>query len=211
MIERPDASDHLMEELYDSAIPELLAINFQAVQEAGRMISSRTGNAPDHMELKLTPDFMVDSNGNLTVAPDIQKEIATETLAGLHEALGGSEVIKFVGMGGDILKYWEFVDEDNDSTPWVVVEEHGVHDEARQKGSVSAYLLPGDKRPLTYQKLLNKEIDTYGNELTRTAELVTKENRPSAVDAHTTRTSRIVKALRKVTKPPTHTPSNRWY
>lgn len=209
MLERPDAGNHLMEELYDSAIPELLAINCQTIKFASQMAG--TIHAIERAELKLTPDFMVGNNRNLMVAPDIQREIATDVLVGLHDAVGGSEITEYAGISDVVLRYWKFKDSEDASRHWIVVEEHDISGENSKKAQVMAYLLPGEKCPPAYRKLLNKEIDTYGNELPRTVALGKEAALQPDVGSHTKRTARIVKVLRKVTKPSTGSPYNRWY
>ncbi len=208
MLERPDANSNLMEELYDSAIPELLATNCQTIKYASHMAG--TNHAIDRAELEVTPGFMIGKNRNLLVDPGIQREIATEVLTGLHEAMGGSEITEYAGISDVVLKYWKFEDAEDDSRHWIVVEEHDISGENTKKAQVLAYLLPGEKCPPAYQKLLDKKIDTYGNELSQTVDLV--KNEAEHTNAYKNKpVERVTNILRKLAKPPKNSPSNRWY
>lgn len=159
MIEHHESQPNLMEELYESSVPELVDMNLQAQKEAGQMITSGRYDTPVYIDLQLVPEFMTNKAGILMVNPKHQRKVAEQTLNGLHKSWDGTKSIENEISETITENYWEFVDVDNDFTPWTVVELHNsspmLHEVA-----LSAYMIPGTRRPKAYQDLLNqKELD----------------------------------------------------
>jgi hypothetical protein len=192
MIDRPEANIHLMEELYDSAIPELLHVNTQAVNEATRMDELNHPDAPEYLDLALVPDFMKDKDGRVRDT-ESQREIATEVLTGLHEAWNGSEALEHRVNPHLTEQYWEFT---RGFTSWTVVELHYAEPVNEQRASVSAYLLR-DKRPAAYQKMLTEKIHEQ-EELEEKAEAIEQATEPKMDEAvQSSRRARAGKAISK--------------
>ena len=208
MINRPEANIHLMEELYDSAIPDLLHINTQAINEATSMDELNHPNAPEYVDLDLVPAFMKDKDG-MVEDTKRQREIATEVLTGLHEAWNGSEALEHRVNPHLTEQYWEFT---HGFTSWTVVELHYAESVNEQRASVSAYLLR-DKRPAAYQKMLTEKIHEL-EELEEKADAIERPAEPKADETvQSSRRARAGKAISKWLKnqakqqPPR---ANRW-
>jgi len=199
-----------MEDLYDSAIPELLHTNSQAQREASRMYMERTGEAPDYIDLRLTPDFMKAKDGMLMTDPVIQASIAQEVMAGLHEAWPGTRIFENPISSEYTEKYWEFVDDE--FIPWTVVELHNSQPQTHEVG-LSAYILRGPRRPVTYQALLDKS----NHEKQPTQEKIKAEHSPdeAITKALAPRRKRAAKAIGRWLKEQAEKPApkrvNRWY
>lgn len=203
MLNRPDTI-HLMEELYDSAIPELLHINAQALREATTMDELHHPNAPEYLDLVLVPEFMKNKNG-MVEDSEKQREIAVEVLAGLHEAWNGSEALEHKVNPHLTEQYWEFT---SGFTSWTVVEAHYDLPQDR-RASVSAYLLR-DKRPVAYQKMLTAKINEQEELEDQASRLeAQQQNTPEEKTEKPSRRQRAAKAIGKwardqVGKPPRH-------
>lgn len=207
MTYRPEANLHLMEDLYDSAIPELLHVNTQAVNEATSMDELNHPNAPEYLDLALVPNFMKDKNGTVENT-EKQREIASEVLAGLHEAWNGSEALEHKVNPHLTEQYWDFT---HGFTSWTVVELHYTEPVNEQRASVSAYLLR-DKRPAVYQKMLVEKFKEQ-EEMEEKAEAIEQaaEKKPTETNLPSRRT-RAGKAISKWLKNQANQPprTNRW-
>lgn len=205
MLNRPDTI-HLMEELYDSAIPELLHINSQALREATTMDELNHPNAPEYVDLMLVPEFMKDKDGMVEDSVK-QREIAIEVLAGLHEAWNGSEAMEHKVNPHLTEQYWEFT---SGFTSWTVVEVHYDLPEDR-RASVSAYLLR-DKRPASYQKMLTAKIHEQEALEEQASKLEAEEDISEKTDAKPSRRQRAAKAIGKWVReqPNKPTPPNKF-
>lgn len=200
-----------MEDLYDSAIPELLHTNTQAQREASLMYIERRAGAPDYIDLRLTPDFMKSKDGMLMTDPEIQKNIAREVMAGLHEAWHGTKIFENPISNEFTEKYWEFVDDE--FMPWTVVELHNSKPMLHEVG-LSAYMIRGPRRPTAYQQLLDasdREKQSAKDQVD-----VKKESPDEAISKPTaTRRKRAAKAIGKWLKEQADKPApkrvNRWH
>ena len=143
---------HLMEALYESAVPDLVRANQQAQSEMNKMYLAGRHDIPEYMDLSLYPDFMQAKDGSL-IDPKRQREIAKDVLAGLRESWNGTEPMENPLNPTYTEKYWEFVDVDHDFTPWTVVELYNNEPLPHQAG-ISAYIIAGATRPKAYQALL---------------------------------------------------------
>lgn len=206
MIERNDANLHLMESLYDSAIPDLMHANVQAVREATTMDEMHDPNAPKYLDVSLTPGFLKDSDG-LVEDPDKQQEVALEVLAGLHEVWRGSEILEQQVNPHLRKRYWDFM---RGFTSWTVVESHSKLQNVYGE-HVTAYLVR-DTRPATYQQLLTKKFHEEEAREARARHSEVNYPKESEPKAPHSRRQRAAKALGKIIKgSPKNTPPNRWY
>lgn len=199
-----------MDNLYESAIPELLHTNTQAQREASRMYIERTTAPPDYIDLHLTPDFMKSKDGVLMTDPEIQKRTAKEVMAGLHEAWHGTK--KFEKQISDEFTeiYWEFVDDE--FLPWTVVELHNSKPRKHEVG-LSAYVIRGPKRPVAYQELLDESnMESWQAADRHDTAQSSGDVAPKPI---TTRRKRAARAIGKWLKEQADKPApkrvNRWY
>lgn len=170
MIERSDATIHLMESLYNSAIPDLIHENKVTQREFTQQFLE--GRAKDsHLDLALTPDFLRNPDNSVTDTVQ-QEEIANEVLASLHEAWRGGEKLEHNPNPNLTEKYWEFID--NDFISYTVVEMHGNFG-LKNSAHVKAYIVR-DPRPKTYQDLLNKQEEKLrGDDSKHDQQIITSE------------------------------------